>query len=97
MKNDLIISLLLLSLGVAQNNDNYSVMHPGDKYAAEIIEGKKDGQGTVTFSNGDTYIGEFKNGSFHGQGTLHVAGGEKYEGGWKAGKKEGKGDRKSVV
>ena len=70
MKNYLIKLFLLISLVVAQNSDNNSVILPGEKYNNQLKNSNKNGQGTYTFPNGDTYIGNFKNGSFHGQGTI---------------------------
>ncbi|HBH86147.1 MAG TPA: hypothetical protein DDY17_00895, partial [Syntrophaceae bacterium] len=48
--------------------------------------GKKHGQGTVTFANGSTYVGQFKHDNYHGQGSLTLPTGEKYVGEWKDGK-----------
>ncbi|MDP6489073.1 MAG: MORN motif-containing protein, partial [SAR324 cluster bacterium] len=36
----------------------------GDKYIGEYKNGKKDGQGTYTFSDGRKYEGEFREGTF---------------------------------
>ena len=32
------------------------------KYVGELKDGKKHGQGTVTFTNGNNFVGAFKNG-----------------------------------
>ena len=41
----------------------------GDKYIGEFNGGKRDGQGTYTWSDGDKYVGEWKDGRPNGQGT----------------------------
>ena len=87
MKNELTLSLLLLSFGLAQTKDKQAISQPKDNLTEEV----KDGPGSVTFPNGDTYIGDCKNGLFKGQGEYHVAGGERYEGEWKEGEKKGEG------
>ena len=46
---------------------------------------KKNGQGTVTYSDGCIYVGEYKDGERHGQGTLTLPDGTKYVGEWKDG------------
>ncbi|MDC0202057.1 hypothetical protein OAJ56_02315, partial [Flavobacteriales bacterium] len=43
--------------------------YKGDKYVGEWKEGKKDGEGTYTYSNGDKYVGEWKGDEKHGEGT----------------------------
>jgi len=55
----------------------------GKKYEGEWKDGKKHGQGTLTWANGSKYEGEWKDGKRHGQGTLAWASGKKYEGEWK--------------
>jgi len=55
----------------------------GKKYEGEWKDGKKHGQGTLTWASGAKYEGEWKDGKKHGQGTLTWASGKKYEGEWK--------------
>jgi hypothetical protein len=40
-----------------------------DKYVGEWKDGRKNGQGTYTYSDGGTYVGEFKDGQINEQGT----------------------------
>ena len=63
-----------------------------DKFGKESIKmgkllminlGKKNGQGTKTWTNGDMYEGKFKVGKYHGQGTYTWSDGRKYVGEWK--------------
>ncbi len=57
----------------------------GGKYEGEFKDGKKHGQGALTFPDGRRFEGEFKDGKKHGQGALTLPDGEKYEGEWKDG------------
>ena len=50
------------------------------------MNGKREGQGTYTFSDGKKYTGSFKNGKMHGPGILTSSSGNTYEGKWKNGK-----------
>jgi len=69
-------------------------------YDGEFIDGKRDGEGTLTKNDGTTYKGFFENGTFNGKGILQwesfqingkLANGKKYEGGFKYGKMHGEG------
>ena len=62
-----------------------------EKYVGEYKDGKRNGQGTVTWSDGKNYVGEFKDGKFNGQGTFTWADGEQYVGDWKEGFIHGQG------
>lgn len=42
----------------------------GDVYEGEILNGKRHGRGTYTWSNGDTYEGDWKDGKRCGRGKL---------------------------
>ena len=59
----------------------------GEKYVGEWKDGKRHGQGTLSFTNGSKYVGEWKDRSMHGQGTQYNADGSvKREGIWEDGK-----------
>jgi len=58
-----------------------------EKYVGEYKDGKRNGQGTITWSDGKNYVGEFKDGKFNGHGKLTWSDGKKYVGEWKNGKK----------
>ncbi|NQG96811.1 hypothetical protein HO675_01655 [Streptococcus suis] len=60
-------------------------------YSGQVVTGKMNGFGKLTYENGDTYSGEFKNGVFSGQGTYTAAAGWIYEGQFKNGVADGKG------
>ena len=57
-----------------------------EKYVGEYKDGKRNGQGTVTWSDGKNYVGEFKDGKFNGHGKLTWSDGRKYVGEYKDGK-----------
>ena len=50
-------------------------------------DGKKNGQGTYTWSDGEKYVGEFKYQRMNGQGTLTYPDGRKFVGEFKLDKK----------
>jgi len=72
-----------------------SLTYPdGDKYVGEWKDGKKHGQGIITYVDkylGGKYSGGWKDGEFHGQGTETSILGFKYVGKYKDGKKHGQG------
>jgi hypothetical protein len=48
----------------------------------EFKNGKRDGNGKITFADGETYEGSWKDDKKHGAGVLKTANGEKYDGKW---------------
>ena len=60
-------------------------------YVGEKKDGKRHGQGTLTFSDGSSYEGEYRNDKRHGQGTLTKPNGDKYVGEFKDGERTGQG------
>jgi hypothetical protein len=65
-------------------------------FVGEFKDGKKNGQGTITFANGNKYVGEFKNDKMSGPGTYTFAVGGKYAGEWKDDKRNGQGTQVNV-
>jgi len=55
----------------------------GGTYVGEWKDGKRNGQGTITYPYGGKYVGEWKDQQRHGQGTFIYANGDKYFGEWK--------------
>ena len=47
-----------------------------------IVDGKKDGKGTIHFYNGDTFVGEFRQDKKHGPGKFTYSSGETSSGIW---------------
>ena len=60
-------------------------------YVGEKKDGKRHGQGTLTFSDGSSYEGEYRNDKRHGQGTLTKPNGDKYVGEFKDGEMTSQG------
>lgn len=42
----------------------------GDNYVGEWLNGKRHGQGILTYANGDKYVGEWNDNKRNGQGTF---------------------------
>ena len=68
-------------------------MIAGD-FTGKIVEGVREGKGTLKWSNGDEYIGVFKNGLRHGKGVFREKNGRSYEGQWLISQKEDSRDAK---
>ena len=85
MKNLLLVFHILLFITLVGCTKDKGV------YVGEGKDGKRHGQGSVTYSNGKKYVGEFKNGKKHGQGTQTWSNGKKYVGEFKNGKRNGQG------
>ena len=60
-------------------------------YVGDLKDGKRHGQGTLTFSDGRKYEGEYRDDKRHGQGTLTKPNGDKYVGEFKDGKQDSQG------
>uniref|UniRef100_A0A6C0KG05 Phosphatidylinositol-4-phosphate 5-kinase n=1 Tax=viral metagenome TaxID=1070528 RepID=A0A6C0KG05_9ZZZZ len=63
----------------------------GGNYDGEWKDGKKHGQGKMTYNNRDIYEGEWKDDKRHGHGKYSFIDGEVYEGEWKNGQRDGQG------
>ena len=60
-------------------------------YSGGFKDGKKDGQGKMTYVGGAVYEGEWKDDVYNGQGKFYYTTGTVYEGEWKDGKWNGQG------
>jgi hypothetical protein len=60
-------------------------------YEGELKDGKRHGQGKMTYKNGVIYEGEWKDGKIEGKGKMTYKNGDIYEGEWKDGNREGQG------
>ena len=47
-------------------------------YEGELVDGVRNGMGTMRFANGNTYTGQWKNGVMHGLGEFHFASSKDY-------------------
>ena len=77
MKNLLLVLHILLIFSIVGCTKDKGV------YVGEKKDGKRYGQGTMTYSSGKKYVVEFKNRKKHGTGTKTWADGRKYEGEYK--------------
>ena len=64
--------------------------HDG-RYVGQVLNGIREGKGTMYYNDGDRYEGDWKNGIREGKGIYFFSFGDRYEGDWKNDKKEGKG------
>ena len=62
-----------------------------DEYHGDMVNGKREGHGTMNYTNQDQYVGEWHNNKREGMGRFYSAMQYEYTGGWKADKKEGHG------
>jgi hypothetical protein len=62
-------------------------------YVGEKKDGKRHGQGILTFSDGSKYEGEYRDDKKHGRGTETFSDGSKYEGEYRNDKKHGQGTK----
>ena len=63
----------------------------GGTYIGDVVDGRANGQGTLTWTNGSKYVGEYKDGKYYGRGTFTWSNGRKYVGEWKEDKAHGRG------
>jgi hypothetical protein len=75
-------------IGVAQWREGGK---QGQKYSGELIAGKANGHGVLTFANGDRFDGQWEEDALEGQGTATFSNGDSYKGEWHAGKRRGHG------
>ena len=62
-----------------------------EKYIGELKDGKRSGDGILTFPSGEKYVGEFEDGLYNGNGIHTLSKREKYIGEFKNGKRSGDG------
>ena len=65
------------------------------KYEGGLINGKREGLGTIEWQDGQKYIGEWKNDKMDGRGTYIWSDKKKYTGDWKDNYMDGLGELKS--
>ena len=78
-------------LDINNINDQQELKGNNWRYVGHVINGLKEGKGTLYFNNGDRYEGDFKNDNAEGKGIYYWNDGDRYEGDFRNDKKEGKG------
>ena len=73
------------------NNQQELKFKNGARYVGQVVNGLREGKGTVYFNDGDRYEGDFKNDKAEGKGKLYYNNGGRYEGEFKNNLLEGKG------
>ena len=63
----------------------------GSVYIGQVINGKRNGKGTMTWPSGETYEGDFVDNKRNGKGKYTWPSGNVYEGDYLNGKRTGKG------
>jgi hypothetical protein len=63
----------------------------GSSYDGDMEDGRRHGQGTLTYSDGGLYEGEWRNDMRHGHGTNTWSNGQEYVGHWKCNVRHGQG------
>ena len=58
-------------------------------YEGEVRNGKRHGEGKLTFTNGNVYEGSFQNDLFSGMGTIYGPKGDIFRGRFRNGRREG--------
>jgi hypothetical protein len=61
------------------------------RYYGDLVKGKWEGTGLLSWANGNFYSGEFKNDVQHGKGIYIWANGYVYDGDWENGEANGMG------
>ena len=61
------------------------------RYVGQVVNGLREGKGTVYRNDGDRYEGDFRNDIAEGKGIYYFHNGDRYEGDFRNGKSEGKG------
>ncbi|KAH3731874.1 mORN repeat protein [Pelomyxa schiedti] len=71
--------------------DDTSAVPGGPTYTGRVVDGKRDGRGTIKWPNGDTYDGVWLNGARTGRGVYKWHNGDTHEGEWLNNMKDGWG------
>ncbi len=69
-----------------------AIIYPdGSRYEGDVVDGKREGKGSLVGSDPIRYVGEWKGDQPHGWGDMHYWDGGSYEGQFEAGLRQGKG------
>jgi hypothetical protein len=87
-------NLILIFLNIQDRKRYLEGTNPaGEKwrYYGDLVKGKREGNGQMSWEDGKFYSGEFKNDTLHGKGIAIWPDGAVYEGDWENGKRHGMG------
>ena len=68
---------------VSRQESSYETYSDGSKYVGGLVDGRRSGQGTLTWPAGEKYVGQWKDDKKNGQGTHKYPTGHIYVGEWK--------------
>ena len=85
------ISQLNQNLKINNINNQQELKLDIGRYVGQVVNGLREGKGTVYFNDGDRYEGDFKNDKAEGKGIEYYNNGDIYEGDFRNEKREGKG------
>ena len=77
-----LILSLLCTVTSAQDEPQQKtqIWDDGTKYQGSVVDGKRDGKGTIVWPDGSRYVGHFKNDLRNGPGTMILPDGTVYNG-----------------
>ena len=85
------IKELKSSNNISTNITIQKIKYENGEYIGEVLNGLREGKGTMLFENGDKYIGDWINDKVEGKGIYYFITGEIYDGEWINNNREGKG------
>jgi len=89
------ISKLSQNLKINNINDRQELKFGIGRYVGQVVNGLREGKGTVYFNDGDRYEGDFRNDKYEGKGIYYYNRepfkGDRFEGDFRNGIAEGKG------
>jgi hypothetical protein len=85
--------LILIFLNIQDRKQYLEGVSSGKKLRCygDLVDGKKEGTGLLSWEDGRFYSGEYKNGSKHGKGIYIWPSGNVYDGEWENGSMNGMG------
>ena len=74
------INQLSQKLNVNNINNQQELKGKNWRYVGQVINGLREGEGTIYFNDGARYEGDFKNDKAEGKGIYYFNDGDRYEG-----------------
>ena len=84
-------AFLVLTSGTVTNMRKFCRPNHGCKYVGQWRNGRREGEGTFTWTDGSKYVGMWSSNLKDGPGVLTLANGDTYDGQFKQDKKHGCG------